>query len=51
MLTDEEILLQVPGASALVQLFGYWPSFHDAEVISVKLHRNSQSLIRFTPLK
>jgi hypothetical protein len=35
----------VPGASDLVSWFGYWPSFHDAEVLSIHLNRSGESSI------
>jgi hypothetical protein len=33
----------VEGATNLCDWFGYWPSFHDAEVISVHLNRSTAS--------
>jgi hypothetical protein len=37
------------GAQELRDWFGYWPSFHDAEVIKVELNRcNSSSLLLHT---
>lgn len=36
-------LAQVPGASELINWFGYWPGFHDAEVISIELARSGAS--------
>jgi hypothetical protein len=39
-------LAQLTGAQDLFDWFGYWPSFHDAEVISVHLNRaGSSSLV------
>lgn len=35
----------VPGADAVVAHFGYWPTFHDAEVESIFLHRSETSRI------
>ena|SRR5712675_522583 len=32
-----------PGADAVVSWFGYWPSFHDAEVLHVHLNRHGIS--------
>jgi hypothetical protein len=29
----------IAGAQQLMAVFGYWPSFHDAEVLSIKLDR------------
>jgi hypothetical protein len=43
---ESEIIALVPGAQELVQLFGYWPSFHDAEVVSVELNRMDLSRIK-----
>jgi hypothetical protein len=36
----------VDGARDLRDWFGFWPSFHDAEVIELKLYRSSASSIR-----
>lgn len=45
-------LQNVPGAQDLVTWFGDWPSFHDAEVLSIHLNRCSASIVRiFTWLK
>lgn len=33
----------VQGADKLVEVFGYWPSFHDSEVVSFKLDRTGRS--------
>jgi len=41
-----EVTDEIPGSKELIQWFGYWPSFHDAEVIDVKLDRNGPSTIR-----
>ena len=41
-----EVTDEVPGASELVAWFGYWPSFHDAEVLEIALHRRGRSTIR-----
>jgi hypothetical protein len=35
----------IPGANAVVAHFGYWPTFHDAEVESIFLHRSETSRI------
>jgi hypothetical protein len=42
----EEWLKNVPGAQALFDWFGYWPSFHDAEVLSVHLNRTGTSTVQ-----
>lgn len=36
----------LPGASELVTWFGYFPSFHDAEVVSLHLNRTGESILR-----
>ncbi len=36
----------IPGAADLYDWFGYWPSFHDAEVISLYLSRKGSSSLR-----
>ena len=33
----------IPGAEKVVEWFGYWPMFHDAEVLSIKLDRSGGS--------
>jgi hypothetical protein len=42
----EELIQSVPGAQQLFDWFGYWPSFHDAEVLSVELNRTGASKVR-----
>jgi hypothetical protein len=34
-----EIIDEVPGTAEFIKWFGYWPSFHDAEVLDLKLCR------------
>ncbi len=36
----------IPGASALHDWFGYWPSFHDAEIVGLHLNRKGGSSLR-----
>jgi len=36
----------IPGADAVIAWFGHWPSFHDAEILSVVINRGGPSLIR-----
>jgi hypothetical protein len=36
----------IQGAAQLFNWFGYWPSFHDAEIISLVLNRNGLSSLR-----
>ncbi|MGI4756527.1 MAG: Imm50 family immunity protein [Janthinobacterium lividum] len=45
-MTQEEILASVQGAQDIVGWFGYWPSFHDSEVVSIELHRSTTSHVR-----
>ena len=35
----------IPGTEDIVSWFDYWPSFHDAEVISITLDRSNESRI------
>lgn len=44
--TEKEAHRDIQGAGALIEWFGYWPSFHDAEVLSVELNRSGTSRIR-----
>ena len=41
-MTEPEIA--ITNANIIVGYFGYWPSFHDAEVISIKLDRHQVML-------
>jgi len=43
--TIPEDLRDIPGAKDLFDWFGYWPSFHDAEVLRLHLNRMDTSLI------
>lgn len=36
---EPELLAQIPGADRLVERFGHWPSFHDAEILRLVLDR------------
>src|SRR5947207_3400223 len=42
----EDLIQSVPGAQRLFDWFGCWPSFHDAEVLSLELNRTGPSRIR-----
>jgi hypothetical protein len=35
----------IPGADSVVEWFGYWPTFHDAEVIAIALNRTGPSSV------
>jgi hypothetical protein len=41
----ETIYASIPGGPDLVAWFGYVPSFHDAEIVSLGLHRRAPSLL------
>lgn len=41
-----KLLESVPGAQELVDWFSYWPSFHDAEVLSLSLNRTGESCVK-----
>ena len=36
---------QISGSEDLIAWFGFWPSFHDAEVLSIHLNRASESSV------
>jgi hypothetical protein len=40
---EDSLLHDVPGFATVKEWFGYWPSFHDAEIVSLSLERNSSS--------
>jgi hypothetical protein len=40
---NEMAIQKIVGYQQVIDLYGHWPSFHDAEVISLKLNRNSDS--------
>jgi len=42
-------LTDVPGAAEIVNWFGYWPTFHDAEIVSIELKRAGHQSSRYTP--
>ena len=39
----------IPGSDAVTQWFGRWPSFHDAEIVSLFLARSGESVLRVYP--
>jgi hypothetical protein len=47
-LTEDQTnaIQEVAGVEALLQWFGKWPSFHDAEVLSLELNRVGASCVR-----
>ena len=46
---ERSVASELTGADAVTQWFGSWPSFHDAEVISIFLARKGQSVLRVYP--
>jgi hypothetical protein len=42
----DEFLKSIPGAVELLAWFGHWPSFHDAEIVSLTLNRSGVSILR-----
>jgi hypothetical protein len=45
-MADEAKFPDVPGAAELFSWFGFWPSFHDGEVVSLHLDRAGPSQLR-----
>lgn len=45
-MTVPEGLTGIEGAQELHDWFGYWPSFHDAEIISLHLNRTNPSTLK-----
>jgi hypothetical protein len=41
-----EVTDEIPGTAEFIKWFGYWPSFHDTEVLDLKLCRSGPSTIR-----
>ena len=37
---------EIPGFVAAKEWFGYWPTFHDAEIVSLNLNRGSESSLK-----
>jgi hypothetical protein len=48
-MNESGVEAELTGAEAVRQWFGSWPSFHDAEVISLSLARKGQSVLRVYP--
>lgn len=46
MLDLPDNLIQETGAAVLLREFGYWPSFHDAEIIEVSLKTQGASVLK-----
>lgn len=43
-------LTMIPGVEDVTRWFGEWPSFHDAEVVSLLLMLKGESVLRFVSL-
>ncbi len=48
-MTTDDIGVRLHGSDAVTQWFGGWPSFHDAEIISLNLARSGESVLRVYP--
>ncbi|HVA18491.1 MAG TPA: hypothetical protein VMV59_12345 [Candidatus Dormibacteraeota bacterium] len=48
-MTNDDIAASLDGFDTVVRWFGAWPSFHDAEIISLHLARGGESLLRVYP--
>lgn len=46
LLAVSDVAKNLPGADALIAWFGRWPSFHDAEILSLELNRHGPSRAR-----
>jgi len=46
MQSDNWIESNIAGAKRLIDWFGYWPSFHDAEIIEIHLTREGRSWLK-----
>ena len=44
--SEEQIVEDVTGAANVVAWFGRWPSFHDGEVVSLSLNRDTESVLK-----
>ena len=42
----QKAMANLPGVQNLIEWFGYWPTFHDAEVVSIELNREGSSRLR-----
>jgi len=48
-MTTNDIGAGLHGSDAVMRWFGGWPSFHDAEVISLMMARTGESVLRVYP--
>lgn len=45
----DELISEIAGAELVMDWFGKWPSFHDAEIVSILLARAGESVLRIYP--
>lgn len=50
-MNTSDIPTTLDGSQAVIQWFGAWPSFHDAEVIYLQLARTGRSVLRLYPYR
>ncbi len=48
-MTNSDGVPQLPGSDKVIEWFGQWPHFHDAEIISLMLSRMGESVLRVYP--
>jgi hypothetical protein len=48
-MTANELAISLHGSDAVMRWFGGWPSFHDAEIISLSMARKGASVLRVYP--
>lgn len=46
METNKWIETNISGAVHVIDWFGFWPSFHDAEIVEIRLNRKGQSSLK-----
>jgi hypothetical protein len=46
--TEWAMTPDIPGAETIFSRFGKWPSFHDAEIVSVHINRGATSTVSIT---
>jgi hypothetical protein len=39
---ETEVYKKIIGHEKLIEIFGHWPSFHDAEIITISLNRSGE---------
>lgn len=48
-MATNEVEARLPGSDVVIKWFGRWPSFHDAEVVSLNMARKGESILRVYP--